>query len=419
MIRPLELFRHCKTVGSGKKLNTNNKRICVVLVIDDLEYGGSQRQVVELANNLDQDPFDVHVCTLSDYVPLGGQLRNFEGRLHTIVKKNKVDFTVVPRLAQLLKFLNADIVHSFLFSADIASRLAGRLARTKLVIGSERGANYVVKKRRMLACRLTRTCIDIIIANSKTGAEFNSRTFGHPICNYRVIYNGVDTKRFKPRDKVTNRKKLGISKENRVIGIVAALKAEKNHSMIFHAFKKVLESYPDCLLLLVGDQLYGNVNLRGDICDTGKYRSRMNNLIGRLGINDRCMFLGNRKDVECIYPACDVTVLPSVNEGMPNVLLESMACGIPVIATSICDNPHIVQEGETGFLVELDDVGGMADRLLTLLKNDTLRQEMGQKARKWAMDEFSHEKLAKNTEAVYLEALHKRYGDNFRYRKNS
>ena len=85
MIRPLDLFRHCKTVGSDKTLNTNNKRICVVLVIDDLEYGGSQRQVVELANNLDQDRFDVHVCTLSDYVPLGGQLRDFDGRLHTIV----------------------------------------------------------------------------------------------------------------------------------------------------------------------------------------------------------------------------------------------------------------------------------------------------------------------------------------------
>ena len=84
-----------------------NELICVVLVIDDLEYGGAQRQVIELANNMNRDLFDVHVCTLSNYVPLGKQLKDSERRLHTIVKMNKVDFTVVPRLARLLKLLNA------------------------------------------------------------------------------------------------------------------------------------------------------------------------------------------------------------------------------------------------------------------------------------------------------------------------
>ena len=105
-----------------------NKRTCVVLVIDDLEYGGAQRQVIELANNIDPERFEVHVCALSNYVPLGKRLKDSERRLHTVPKMNKFDFTVVPRLARLLKSVNADVVHSYLFSADIASRLAGRLA---------------------------------------------------------------------------------------------------------------------------------------------------------------------------------------------------------------------------------------------------------------------------------------------------
>ena len=412
MIRPLDLFRHCKTVGSDKTLNTNNKRICVVLVIDDLEYGGAQRQVVELANNLDQDRFDVHVCTLSDYVPLGGQLRDFDGRLHTIVKKNKVDFTVVPRLARLLKFLNADIVHSFLFSADIASRLAGRLARTKLVIGSERGANYVAKKRRMLAYRLTRRCVDLTIANSKAGCEFNRKTYGQPACDCKVVYNGVDTIRFRPRDKDTMRSKLGIQARSRVIGVFASFKPEKNHTMLLNAFKRVLKSRPNTQLLMVGDQLAGNVQWLGNTKGTEQYRARMQALIDELGIHERCAFLGNRTDVERIYPACHITVLPSHNEGVSNVLLESMACGVPVVATNISDNSYVVKEGETGFLVELGDVEGMADRLRTLLNNDTLRQEMGQKAREWVKNEFSLEKLVQNTEAVYMEALHRKCGND-------
>lgn len=375
------------------------RRICVVLVIDDLEYGGAQRQVIELANNMDQDRFDVHVCTLSNYVPLGRQLRDSERKLHTIVKKNKVDFTVVPRLARLLKSLNADIVHSYLFAADIASRLAGRLAHTELIIGSERLANYSPKKRHILAYRLTRGCVDLTIANSKAGADFNSKMYGQPASDYRVVYNGVDTERFRPRDRMAIRNELGIPLEKRVIGVFASFKPQKNHSMLFRAFRIILDSFQDTQLLIVGDQLYGNM------MGTGDYNTRMDNLIDELGIRHQCTFLGNREDVELIYPACDITVLSSLYEGTPNVLLESMACGVPVVATNVSDNSYVVKEGETGFLVELGDVERMADRIQNLLTKDTMRQKMRQKARKWIVDEFSLNQLARKTETIYLEAL--------------
>jgi glycosyltransferase involved in cell wall biosynthesis len=381
------------------------KRICVVLIIDDLEYGGAQRQVVELANNMDKNRFDVHVCTLSDYVPLGAYLQDSKHRLHQVVKKNKVDITIVPRLVRLLKSLNADIIHSYLFSSDIASRLAGRIAGTKVIIASERSTNYPVKTRRALACRLTRACVDLIIANSKTGAEFNSKAFGYPPSNYRVVYNGVDIERFKPREETSAKKELGISTNTNVIGIIAALKAEKNHSMIFRAFKKVLDSFPDSQLLIVGDQLYGNVNLQGKISYTGDYSAKMNNLIDELGIRQRCTFLGNRNDVERIYPACDMTVLPSLTEGTPNVLLESMACGVPVIATNVGDNSQIVKEGKVGFLVEVDNVDRMVDRIKTLLGDNILRNKMGKQARNWVLKKFSTKQLARNTESVYIDIL--------------
>ena len=378
---------------------TTNRRICVVLVIDDLEYGGAQRQVVELANNLDRDRFDVHVCTLSDYVPLGSQLRNAKLRLHTIVKKNKVDFTIVPRLVRLLKSLDADIVHSYLFAADIASRLAGRLAGTKLIIGSERLANYKPGKKQVYAYKLTGKCVDLTIANSKTGADFNSKTYRQPICNYRVVYNGVDTERFKPRDRVTLRNRLGIPAENRIIGVFASFKTQKNHAMLLKAFKVLLNSFPKVQLLLIGGQLYGNM------CGTGECYRKIENLIDDLEIRKRCTFIGNRDDVELIYPACDITVLSSLYEGTPNVLLESMACGVPVVATNVCDNSYIVKKGETGFLVELGDVDGMSCYMKTLLTNNNLRLKMAQKARNWAVDEFSLHRLARKTENVYLEAL--------------
>ncbi len=375
------------------------RRICVVLVIDDLEYGGAQRQVIELANNMDQGRFDVHVCALSDYVPLGALLMDSERRLHTVVKKNKIDFTVVPRLARLLKSLQADVVQSYLFSADIASRLAGRLAGTKLVVGSERLANYATRTRNTLAYRLTRRCVDLTIANSNAGAQFNSKAFGQPACDYRVIHNGVDTERFTSRNEAGMRKQFGLPADGHIIGVFASFKPQKNHGMLLRAFRRLLDFLPDTQLLLVGDQLYGNM------MGTGDYNARMKDLIDELGIRQQCTFLGNRDDVERIYPECDITALSSLCEGTPNVLLESMACGTPVVATNICDNAYVVKDGETGFLVELDDVEGMAEHLRTLLANDAMRKEMGQKARSWVVGEFSLEQLARKTETVYLDAL--------------
>ena len=378
-----------------------NKRICVVLVIDDLGYGGTERQVVQLANSMDQERFDVHVCTLSNHVPLGKQLRDAERKLHTIVKKNRVDFTVVPRLARLLKSLNADIVHSYLFSADIASRLAGRLAGTELIIGSERSANYSPKKRNILAYRLTRGCVDLTIANSKAGAQFNSITYGRPASDYRVVYNGVDTERFTPMDGTTIRRRLGISSQCSVVGAFANFKKSKNHAMLLRAFELVLDVFPEARLLLVGDQVVDNRY------ESNGYKAQLDRMVDDLGIRHRCVFLGHQDSVEQLYPVCDITVLSSLHEGTPNVLLESMACGVPVVATNVCDNEYIVREGEVGHLVAVGDEAGMAHHMKSLLGNPALRNEMGQKARQWMVNEFSTRRLAEKVATVYVEALKK------------
>ncbi len=151
--------------------------IRLTLVVSNLEYGGAQRQVVELANHLDPEQFEVRICSLSPYVPLAGDLVRRD-RLHIIAKRFKFDATVVPRLAGLLRRTRTDVVQSYLFDADIAAFLAGRLAGCSLVVGSERNANYVMKRRQVLLYRWTRRCVNLLIANSHAGAEFNQRIVG-------------------------------------------------------------------------------------------------------------------------------------------------------------------------------------------------------------------------------------------------
>ena len=207
------------------------RRICVVLVVDDLGYGGAERQVVELANSIDRDRFIVHVCALSDHLPLQDQLKGDRNNLHVIRRAVRFDLTVVPRLAHLLRTVNADIVHGYLFRAEITSRLAGRLAGTPLVIGTERSANYHPAIKMALAYKLTRRCVDLVIANSRTGADFNRTAYCQTSVDYRVVHNGVDTERFRPRDRRMVRSELGLPERGTIIGMFASLKPAKNHAM--------------------------------------------------------------------------------------------------------------------------------------------------------------------------------------------
>ncbi len=242
----------------------------------------------------------------------------------------------------------------------------------------------------------------MIIANSNAGAKSHAQIYKRPPVDYRVVHNGVDTERFRPVDGITIRRRLGIPLQCPVVGTFASFKKQKNHSMLFRAFKLILESIPDARLLLVGDQ---PADSRGRL---DGYRAQLDRLVNDLKIRHRCTFLGHQKDTELLYPACDVTVLPSLHEGTPNVLLESMACGVPVVVTNVCDNDYVIKEGEVGHLVAVGDYRGMAHRIESLLRSDTLRQKMGRKGRDWVLEEFSSKRLAEKVETVYMELLNKR-----------
>ncbi len=385
-----------------KTTKTLPKKIVVLLVISNLEFGGAQRQVIELANNIDVDKFEIHVCSLSNYIPLGDALKTKSHRLHIIHKNYKFDVTVVWKLAKLLRKLQVDIVQSYLFDAEIAVRLAGKMAGTPVIISSERNTNYSLKKIHLNVYALTRNMFDICIANSQSGADFNSRVLKQPIEKYRIVHNGVDTERFRPADKKNIRKLLGIRKNAFCVGMFGSFKEQKNHPLLFSAAQIVLSHYPDTLFLLVGDQLFAGMHGSSD------YKKDMDTLVDDLGIRKQCLFLGNRTDVERLYNACDITVLPSLFEGTPNVALESMSCGIPVIATDVSDNNYIIPDGKVGYIVPLNSKELLANRIIKLREDPLLLNSMQRNARNWIKKEFSTKRLSEKTEKIYKEILHRK-----------
>jgi glycosyltransferase involved in cell wall biosynthesis len=386
-------------------------RVRLLLLVSSLEEGGAERQVVELANSLDPAEFQVFVCSLSERVPLASGLREHVP-LHVIRKKWRFDFGVVLRVARLMRQLRIHVVHGYLFDAEIAGRLAARLAKVPVIVGSERNADY---RRPWLHARLLRWTgrwLDALIANSSAGKRFDVRTLSIPVDRIHVIHNGVDTARFRPEDSASARQRLGLPASRPVVGMVASLVPKKNHLMFLRMAHRVRRQVPDVLFVLVGGGLEaeggGSLLLRagGRLHDKSvRYIDEVTAELDALGLREDCVFLGRRDDMLDVYNACDLTVLTSLHEGTPNVVLESMACGVPAVVTDVSDNAYVVREGETGYLLDVDAVDAMAERVSGLLRDEQRRRAMGRAAREWVTREFSTQALGEKTASVYRALL--------------
>ncbi|MEM7278318.1 MAG: glycosyltransferase [Pseudomonadota bacterium] len=367
----------------------------VFIAISNFEYGGAQRQIVELANNMDPARYEVHVCSLSDYVPLAENLTIPKSNFHIVQKKSKYDLSVATRLAQLFTELKPDIVQGYLFDANIAVRLAGRRAKVPVVLDSERNADYILKTIHKVVYRLTRRMRDACIANSEAGARFNAKIHASDGSEQRVVHNGVDSQRFRPADASADRESLGYKPEHFVVGMFGSIKYQKNHPALFRAASRIMKDHRQVRFLFVGDQLHAGMHGSAD------YKTEMEAMIDSLGIRPVSQFLGNRDDVETLYRCCDVTVLPSYFEGTPNVLLESMACGVPILATTVSDNAIIAPNGKVGQLFEINDDDALVSGLEKMAGDLEYTRQLGKNAREWIEAEYSSSRLAEKTADVY------------------
>jgi glycosyltransferase involved in cell wall biosynthesis len=275
----------------------------------------------------------------------------------------------------------------------------GRLTKVPAVIASERNSDYPPMPMKDRVQRLTRPFVDLVIANSHAGERHTIERLGFAKDRVAVVHNGVDTERFRPSEKAHARERLGIPKYAPVIGMFASFKPQKNHAMYFRAAMRILERYPEARFLSVSYVPWQPWN--GVVADT--YQASLRSLLGELGLADRLLILTNRPDVEQLYHACDVTVLTSQREGTPNVVLESMASGVPVVATDVADNALILDTTSGGAVVPLDDDAALAERVCRLLLDPAALRTAGAQARCSAMERYSLIRWASAIGTLYEE----------------
>jgi glycosyltransferase involved in cell wall biosynthesis len=383
----------------------SGRPLSVCLLISSLEFGGAERQVVEMARTFDRTRVRSIICSLSSKVPLAAVLGDHRADLHVIEKHGRFDVTTIFRVAALLRRQKIDAVHAFLFDAEIVARLAAPLAGVRVVVSSERNADYDRPLLHRVALKLTRPLFEVMVANSHAGKQFNIRSQRLDPARIEVVHNGVDTERFRPDPEagLAFRSRFGIPPGAPVVGMIGSYKRQKGHDSFLRMADLVRQSVPSARFLLVGGQV-------GNPEEARRYQDEVRRLCTSLSLDDHCVFVDNQQSINAAHNACDITALLSRREGTPNAVLESMACGVPVVVSDIADNSLIVADGKTGFIVPVDDPPAAARRVCVLLEFEEVRRRFGAAARVRVRERFSLERAALALERVYAHYLTRSLG---------
>jgi len=372
------------------------QKIKIVQIIYSLNLGGLENGIINLVNNMDDFKFENTICCLTQ----GG---DFEKRLNKNIKVSKMfkkpgnDWQLYIKLIKYLKEIKPTIVHTRNW-VGMDGIIAAKMARVPIIIHGEHGfeiADLISqnRKRKFIRKLVLSTMVDKIVTVSK---NLKNRLINEiKIKPEKIIHipNGVDTNKFNIYRKEFTRKKFGFKKEDFIIGIVARLDPIKNHKTLFFTFKEIVKNYPQAKLIIVGD---------------GPLREELKEKSYQLGINNKAIFMGERNDVPEILKTFDIFVLPSLNEGMSNTILETMATGIPVIASNVGGNPELVIDGETGFLFPTNDVESLVQKIKTYILYPELKQKHGYNARKRVEEKFSLDQMVRRYEELYLELVERK-----------
>jgi len=369
------------------------RKIKVLHIIPNFGTGGAERFVVDLLENTDRKKFDVAAVSLYGETGtiLEKEIRSKNLKVYYLDKHRGLDLSMIPKLYRLIKHCRPDVVHShryvlrYALWPSIFCNVPVRVHTFHSIAQKE--VDWVGK----LIHKIAFTFGGVVpVSISEEVADSVRLVYGAKLQS-PVIFNGVDTKRF----ACSNCKKEKQEGGEIILLHVGRFSPSKNHKLLIEAFSYALNQNPNLRLWLVGD---------------GELRPSIEEMVQKLGLGDRIRFLGIRSDVHKLLEQADVFVLSSDWEGMPLSILEAMAAGKPVVATSVGGVPELVENGLTGLLVPPDDANALAEALLLLAKEPELRQVMGQNGQKKAIDCFDISRTAREYEALYCRLLEERKG---------
>ncbi len=349
--------------------------------------------MAHLATHLDPSRFDVHVASLQREGPLYGEMASCGLPLTSYPIKSFLRPGTVRqqlRFAAYLKHNAIDIVHAYGFYPIVFAVPVARLAGSQVVLASIRDSGDPWTRAQRLVQMCASRLAHCILVNA-AAVRARLRAGGHARRAIAVIRNGVDVDRFAPRppDEAL-RSSLRLPPRAPLVVAVSRLNPMKGIDDYLKAIALLAGRFAEARFVIVGD---------------GASRRELEEQARLLGLAGRVVFTGTRMDVAAILSQAAISVAPSLSEGLSNVVLESMAAGVPVVATRVGGTPEILDDGVTGLLVPPCDAPALAGAIGRLLGNAALAQRLGDAARARAVNRFSMHHMVRQTEGLYRALL--------------
>lgn len=384
------------------------RKIRVAHIISRMVTGGAEENTLFTIQGLDKNRYDIDLIVgeecnknIFDISQESGfniiQINGLKGKLNFFY-----DPIILMKLVMLLKRNHYDIVHSHTTKTGILGRLAARIVGVPIIICGLHGTAIQTFSSKILNWaliffeKLTGRFTDAYISVSEILSK-NYKEKGIGInTKYYTVYSGMNLDKFyNVKGSIKKEiivKELGISSDNFIIGNIGRLEVAKGHKFVIDAFKKVQEKREDCLLKLM-------------IIGEGEEELNLIKYVKKLGLEDKIIFTGYRKDVGKLMAIMDILVLSSLREGLPRVLVQAAAVGIPSVAFSVDGVPEIVKDGYNGFLVKPRDVNQLADKIIKYIDNRKLVELHGKNGRNFVNGKWSFENMVNKVDKIYQELI--------------
>jgi glycosyltransferase involved in cell wall biosynthesis len=394
-------------MGSGLRTtdDTEGGGACVKSAIKVMKFtvsfgvAGSELQCVNLGLALDPSRFTVHFGCLRRW---GGLLHQIDARTIPVfaydISSLRQARTVAAqfRLARDIRRTGIQIVHTYNFYTNVFAIPAARLAGARVVASIRDMGVYLSSRQRQVQRHICRLA-DQILVNANAIKEWLVSD-GYDARRIAVIPNAVDLARFERNGERTDvRRELGLPPNAPLVGVVGRVKQLKGIEDFLSAAAIVGRRFPAAHFVIIGEglELQDGVVVQDDV-----YRQKLDRQVVELGLQDRVTFTGFRADVDRILPELSVSVLPSLSEGLSNALLESLAAGVPVVATRVGGTAEVVRDGENGLLVPAGDAASIANAIHRVLEAPAFAQRVGQQGRS-SVERFSIHRVVESTSELY------------------
>lgn len=370
----------------------NPKPISVMMFSNATVRAGAEEHILELLRGLDRRQFRLHLACPEVLLTQYGKDIPEDVHVTPILLDRLFDMRGAIRLALTLRNQKIDILHSHMFRAGLFASPIGRLCRVPVILETTHVRETWRKgwfKSRFVVDRAVGHLIDRYIAVSEANSKYLIEEKRIPARKVTVIQNGCSMDRVNPEKAHPEgiRESLGFSKSDIVLIVMARLEPQKGHKILLQALSTVRAEFPNIRLICLG---------------TGALKDELNSLARELKLNEIVRFVGFQSNVADWLAVADIGVLPSFYEGLPLTAVETLAAGLPLVATAVDGTPEVVLDGKTGLLVPPGDPAAMAGAIRQLARQSELRQKLAKAGREWVLQRFTIERQVEQTSSLYL-----------------